>query len=573
MKMRIKSLILCSISCLLLGCSNENGSNLGVEQTPENTYETTWSYDSQYHFHKNLDLNKTDLKDKNEHTFGEWEIRDVSTINTRDFDAYSTIKIRKCSVCDYSQVEGNELKKNDYLDDFNMFDVLPELSFVTNQGNSFATDPTDKTDKPEVSGTYTLTNCPDEFKFETVEGMMKVRGNQTARFSKKGFRVKFEKKRNLLGLNEGKKYKKWVLLAEAKDSSLLRNSLALYMAKHIFGEEVFVTDFVPVSLFINNEYWGVYILAEQKEVKDGRVNLPEVEEDYEGTDIGYCFELDNYASREEAKGDDGDPTFTVQYKPKEVTYRMEWGANQTIQHDYTMLSDITNEDTQLPFIKNQVELLYTVLYNAAINKKAKCIENGEIKDAINIDIVENLSNYFNIDSFVDAYIFNEVCCNPDVGYSSFYMSFDNSPTGDKKLRFDVPWDFDSSFGIRKNFMENAKNLYLNNSSNMWFNLLSKLDFFTNKVKAKWEKIRNEYVFENALHMLETYSNQYKNDYEKNFTRWPQCIGSRSDAKSELTNGYLNVKNQNEALNLLTSWFKKRINYLETQFGTGRANIQ
>ena len=37
---------------------------------------------------------------------------------------------------------------------------------------------------------------------------------------------------------------------------------------------------------------------EQKEVKDGRIQLAEPEEGYTGVDIGYCFELDYYAKDE-----------------------------------------------------------------------------------------------------------------------------------------------------------------------------------------------------------------------------------------------------------------------------------
>lgn len=566
MKGLIKTILLCCNVTLLLGCTKN-------PDTISHNWETDWTIDENYHYKKCSDLECNEASERASHTYGDWEIVPTSTINTKEFDDYISIKIRRCTVCNYSQIEGNELKPTfEPLNDFNMFEVLPEIKFVTNQGTDFATKPTDKTDKPEVSGTYSLSNCPKDFELENVSGRMKVRGNQTARFSKKGFRIKFDKKQNLLGLNKGREYKKWVLLAEAKDSSLLRNSLALYLSKHIFNEDVFVSDFVPVNLYINDQYWGVYILAEQKEVKEGRINLPEPEDDYIGTDIGYCFELDNYASREDAKEEDGDPTFTVQYRPKEISAQPEWGSSNVIQHGYTLTSTITNKETQLPYIKNQVELLYTVLYNAAINNKAKCIENNEIKDAINIDIEENLEKYFNIDTFVDAYLFNEVVCNPDIGYSSYFMSLDMSSSGDKKLRFDVPWDFDSSFGIRKNCMENASGLYVNRSTNMWLNLFSKLSFFNEKVKEKWEELRNDFVFENALYMLDRYSETYGDNYKANFDRWPTCIGSNSDAKSELTNGYLNVKNQNGALKLLVDWFKKRINYLESKFGSNRENI-
>ena len=34
------------------------------------------------------------------------------------------------------------------------------------------------------------------------------------------------------------------------------------------------------------------------------------------------------------------------------------------------------------------------------------------------------------------------------------MSFDNTANGDKKLRYDNPWDFDSNFGNRRDFLVN-----------------------------------------------------------------------------------------------------------------------
>ena len=91
---------------------------------------------------------------------------------------------------------------------------LPELRFTSDVASeiSFATTAT-KSDltRPEVSGKFTLTNCADEYKKTEIPGTMKVRGNQTAGWAKKGFRMKFQSTLNLLGLNSGKKFKKWML--------------------------------------------------------------------------------------------------------------------------------------------------------------------------------------------------------------------------------------------------------------------------------------------------------------------------------------------------------------------------
>jgi len=443
--------------------------------------------------------------------------------------------------------------------------VVPELRFTSNIAEeiSFAKtvikgDP----NRPEIAGTFTLTNCDEKFNMTNVPGTMKVRGNQTSSWAKKSFAIKFNTETNILGLNNGREFKKWVLLADAKDTALIRTALGLYISNAICkdDENVWVSDFTPVSVYLNDEYWGYYYLAENKEVLNGRINLPVTPAGYNDTDIGYCFELDYYA-KDEAKKSDGSPVFTVSYKPKEITYSVEKSlANFGAIKTYTMLSEITNEETQLPFIKNKVESLYTILYEAAMNGVAKTISNnGTVVDSTE-SLEKIISDYFDLNSFADGYIINEYDCAPDVGYSSFYMSFDNSATGDKKLRFDNPWDFDSNFGNRKNFITDAEDLYLTRTSNMWLQLLGKLDFFMDIVKAKWNKLREEEVFENMLNMMTTYFHDFDSEFQRNFERWP-----KNDASNELREPFKSTSDYLKAEDETLNWCTKRVNYLEAQW--------
>ena len=494
------------------------------------------------------------------------------------------------------------------LDDVN---ILPKLTFTFDPNDpdaDFATKAT-KTDlsRPEVQGTFKLENCPDEFKFEGKIGGLKVRGNQTAGWKKKGFRIKFDKKQGMMGLNNGSEFKKWVLLADAKDVCLIRTAMGFNISKAICKDEenIWVSDFTPVSLYLNDQYWGYYYLAEQKEVNSngtGRVHLPETKKSNTGTDIGYCFELDYYASREREKGADGDPTFDLVYSPKEISYNTESVIANNGNHvvrTYTMLSDIVDgpkdengdpseawndkNSNQIAFIKKRLESLYTVLYEGAVNHKAKTIENNEVVDSS--DTVENvIKANFDLNTFADGFILNAFDCAPDLGYSSFYMSFDNSETGDKKLRFDCPWDFDSNFGNRNNFIPNADSAsssggfggyggqsydpyWVDRTSNMWIQLMGKLDFFNDIVKAKWNKLREEQAFENMFHMVNTYFEEYDLEIQKNHSRWPT-----NDAANELRSPFKNTKDYKKAQTETISWCAKRVNYLESKWGTGRANI-
>lgn len=533
----------------------------------EHHWSTKWTTNQHSHYRTCTDKGCEEISDPGAHTFGEWTTADVSKLSGSDKYNYTNPEIRSCTVCGYYEIRSGQAIAST---------SLPELRFSSPQGHSFATTAKkDDLERPEITGTFTLSNCEDKYKMTDVPGTMKVRGNQTAGWQKKGFRIKFSSARNILGLNEGQSYKKWVLFADAKDTALIRTALGLYISNQVCPEEgIWCSDFTPVSVYLDDEYWGYYYLAEQKETKSGRIDLPVPAEEYSGTDIGYCFELDYYATNE-AKKTDGDPTFTISYKPNTVSYSLQqsegianFWSHIGVVKTYTMLSDITDKTTQIPWIKKRVENLYTILYQAAVNNKAYMIDSSDnVVVSTESNIEKNLRNYFNLETWADGYIINEVAATPDVGYSSFYMSFDNTANGEKKLRFENPWDFDSNFGNRSGFITNGEDLWLKRSANMWLNCLSKLSFFMDIVKTKWNSLRQKQAFENTFKMARTYFKNYGSEMERNLQRWPT-----NDAASELRDPFKNTKDYLKARTETINWLSKRVNYLEKQWGTGRANV-
>lgn len=596
MKNTLQKLTLLMVTFLVVGCNQTQSQESSISSSSNNEHHwaKTYSYDEENHWLKCNDRGCEEISEFGPHEFGEWENVNQSSLSKEVRYSFANVtKKKSCKICGYSVYDGTN--------------ILPELRFTSDVASeiSFATTARkDDIDRPEVKGKITIGNCSDEFKKNGMTATMKVRGNQTANWSKKAFRIKFDSKTNLFGLNGGKKFKKWVLFADAKDTTLIRSATGLYIAKAICKdqEDIWVSDFTPVSVYLNDKYWGYYYLAEQKEVKDGRVKLEEPAENYAGTDIGYCFELDYYASDEPKKSDGGDPTFKVTYSPEfsRNDYKTEGGAvaDYGAIRTYTLLSDITdstagtnkpineNNSEQVAFIKKRVESLYTILYNASKYNKAQTIVNNEIVDAN--DTVENaIKANFDLDTFADGFILNAFDCAPDLGYSSFYMSFDNTPNGKKKLRYDVPWDFDSNFGNRNGFISTADTAssggggmwggggnnttydpyYMDRTSNMWISLLSKLDFFIDIVKVRWNQIREDQAFENMFHMMRTYFSEYDAEIQRNHARWPT-----NDASYELRSPFKNVSEYKQAQEETINWCAKRINYLEKKWGNGRSNV-
>ena len=74
----------------------------------------------------------------------------------------------------------------------------------------------------------------------------------------------------------------------------------------------------------------------------------------------------------------------------------------------------------------------------------------------------------------------------DISQSSFFMGIDCSKTGDGKLKFQAPWDFDMPLGIVQSYEAYyyANNLYATNSHNPWLVLLYKSNKVKEKIKEK-----------------------------------------------------------------------------------------
>ena len=186
---------------------------------------SAWKYDGEKHWHECVDCGEK--KDEANHEMGEWQNTDPANLKGEDqYKFAKDVKTKKCKTCEYTMVDGTN--------------ILPELRFnfdPADPNKDFATiAKKDDVTRPEVTGTYTLSNCPSEYAFENVAGTMKVRGNQTAGWRKKAFRIKFGEKRNVLGLNGGKTFKKWVLLADAKDTTLIRSATGLFIAREVCKE-------------------------------------------------------------------------------------------------------------------------------------------------------------------------------------------------------------------------------------------------------------------------------------------------------------------------------------------------
>ena len=218
---------------------------------------------------------------------------------------------------------------------------------------------------------------------------IKLRGHSTSTYPKKPYKIKFNKKQEILSLSG--KYKNWVLLANYLDKSLIRNLLAFKISK-IIGLE-FTPRCESVDLIMNGNFRGNYLICDQIEVKEGRVDIEEITEDDETR--GYLIEIDARADSEEKY------------------FRTNKGI--LIEIKYPDSDDITQ--AQEHYIKQFMDILEKNAYNG------------------------NLT-YIDLDSFYKYFIMQEFCADIDIVLSSFYLT---KRKEDDKLYFGPVWEYDRAF--------------------------------------------------------------------------------------------------------------------------------
>ena len=152
-----------------------------------------------------------------------------------------------------------------------------------------------------AAGTITIYNADGTLDVQESTAMTRLRGNTTQDYPKKPFAVKLDKKASVLGMP---KHKRWVLLANWKDKSLMRNHIALGIGRK-FSETL--PDGIPwnvrgqfVELVYNGVHVGNYYLCEQIKIDENRVAIQDEYEKSNGSitasamaNYGYLLEVDD----------------------------------------------------------------------------------------------------------------------------------------------------------------------------------------------------------------------------------------------------------------------------------------
>ena len=289
-----------------------------------------------------------------------------------------------------TEIPMEEITKEEY--------VFGDIKLVYEDGTDFA---------------YTFEKIKDGEKKEGIKG----RGNSTWQMAKKGYAFKFDSKQSFFGLAAAKK---WCIIANYADKTLLRNVYASLLANELFDAE-WNPSFRSVDVVWHGVYQGKYILCERNTVSAGRVEVQDIS-DYSAKNIDKGKYVD--------QNDDGvvdlyDGGFILEiddWRDAEFWFETEKEKAPVAMKD----PDEVSEE-----IQNHVQALVQTAENSLYAENFK-------------DTTDGWRKYFDEKSVIDWFFVNEIARNHDAkDFSSIYKVY--SPV-DGKLHYGPIWDFDVGFG-------------------------------------------------------------------------------------------------------------------------------
>ena len=296
---------------------------------------------------------------------------------------------------------------------------------------------------------FRLLETPSGTLSEPLTGSIRGRGNTTWGWPKKPYLMKLDKKASML---EMPSHKRWILLANFMDRTLMRNLVAMKVSS------LTSLDWTPrcrnVELVLNGRHRGTYLLIEQVRVDKKRVNIQEMSASDNAGDAvtgGYLLELDFHYDNE------------VQWiDPHGQCVQLPSGIPFAVK--YPDPEDLT--PSQRSYIQNYVAEAAQALYGPDFRDPEK-----------------GYAAYIDVDSFIDYWIVYEVMGNHELGNpGSVYLHKDRGG----KLVAGPCWDFD--WGVLSYNANPQARTGLLNLHAIWYDRLFQDPDFRAKARTRFREL-------------------------------------------------------------------------------------
>ena len=404
------------------------------------------------------------------------------------------------------------MSKNIRAEFFNPLDFtgLPIL-YVDTQGSEI------NSKDDYVEGSVSIIGSNDFPDLSSTEMKIKGRGNSTwwqggigrPDNMKKPYQIKFGDKTKVLNMP---KDKKWVLLAEISDISLIRNKIVREIAN--MGSFDYVPQSEYTELFINNKHAGTYLIGQKVEESKNRVNIG---------DDGYLVEIDT-----DAHG---------RIEEDDVYFR----SNVWSSHYKDGVFNI--KEPSLDFDSEKFNLI-----KGHINSFEDALFGDNFKDP---DI--GYRSFIDLPSFIDWFLVNEISKNQDAAsFSSIYFNY----IPGEKIKMGPIWDFDLAFGnVNYSNAENPEGFWI--KDNLWYKRMFEDPYFKQMVQERFDYYNNNLSL--ILSKISGFETYLSKSQKKNFELYPSLL----DPNSEVWPVPARFDNHHGYVEYLKAWLDTRMEWLKT----------
>ena len=325
------------------------------------------------------------------------------------------------------------------------------------------------------------------------------RGNSTWGLAKKPYKLKFNKKQKLLGKGYANA-KKWTLMANHGDKTLIRNALTSLMGQRAGLK------FNPAAKFIdltfNGDYVGNYQISDHVEVRAHRVNITEQDLPLtETSDItgGYLLEADGFSDFHTTSYWSGELQKTL---PPDGFYTSK--ASVPVRIHYPDSEDLDKQQTN--YIRDYVKQFETKLYSSSFNDS----------EAGYRPLVDSTS-------LVNWYLCTEMSGNVDGFFSSCFCKDQSDP----KLYWGPLWDYDIAYNNdnrtdRLGTSDTSRQLMKDagyGQVRLWIGRMWRDPWFARLVNRRYRELIDDGMEQYLNQQIDSLTALLESSVERNYERW------------------------------------------------------
>ena len=366
---------------------------------------------------------------------------------------------------------------------------------------------------------------------------IKTRGNSTwLNSDKKPYQIKLDKEAGLLGMAAARK---WILLANAMDDTLIKNAIVYRYAENYSTVPSISGQYV--DLYINGDYAGNYYLCEKVETGRNRLPLTDLEAATEAVNPDPRYRTATLYVSEDGRikatqGLENPIDITGGYLVEHITeseYMNVDNAFQTVGNEcYRIVSPSPATVEQAEYICGLFDEMETAMVS---------------EDGINPDTGRHFSEYLDVESWAAKYVMEEVFHDPDAVVASMYM-YKDSDSIDPLIHSGPMWDYDramGSYGSNVYYVDNARQ---EGHFGIYVEQLMNFEEVASLVHEKFDKEMLPYVDNKVRADIFDLDQMIRTSAEMDAARWGEVHGYYPD--------------RNASLDYLVYFLEKKTDYLQ-----------